>query len=270
MKTAEDIIDFVRNQMPMSHVSQLRLPVPPWQNVAMVSHVLFDFFGTLVTYAPDGPDHDFSRSYRLLQDMGSGLGYDEYRTLWAEIGDRFDQEADHTGREFLMQDQSAEFLRQALAREPTADEADAMAGAYLADWDTCVRYVPGLKAMLADLSASYRLAVISNTNDTGLVSAHLDAMGVRSYFDAVFLSVTVGWRKPHPRIFTAALGELGVEPGDAVFVGDSYRADFQGAARAGIRPFLIDPGHVTTVPDAARLSSVLGLASALAAVHQPC
>lgn len=77
----------------------------------MVSHVLFDFFGTLVTYAPHGPDHDFSRSHR-------------------------------TGREFAMRDLAAEFLRQAMAREPTAEEAGTMAGAYLADWDTCVRYLP--------------------------------------------------------------------------------------------------------------------------------
>lgn len=123
--------------------------------------------------------------------------------------------------------------------------------------------------MLADLSASYRLAVINNTNDTGLVSAHLDAMGVRSYFDAVFLSVTVGWRKPHPRIFSIALSELGIKRGDAVFVGDSYRPDFQGPAQIGIRPFLIDPGHAAHVPDHARLSSVLGLPAALADMQQP-
>lgn len=236
----------------------------------MVSHVLFDFFGTLVTYAPHGPDHDFRRSHRLQQSLGSGLGYDEYRLLWADIGNRFEEEADRTGREFSMQDLGAEFLRQALACEPTTDEADAVAGAYLTDWDMCVRYVPGLKAMLEDLSARHRLAVISNTSDTTLVPAHLDAMGVRTYFDAVFLSITVGWRKPHPGIFTAALSELNINARDAVFVGDSYRADFQGPTQVGIRPFLIDPGHASKVPDHARLSSVLELPSALAAMHEPC
>jgi hypothetical protein len=38
----------------------------------------------------------------------------------------------------------------------------------------------------------------------------------------VILSVTVGWGKLHPQIFTAALSELGIQPRDAVFVGDSY------------------------------------------------
>lgn len=43
----------------------------------------------------------------------------------------------------------------------------------------------------------------------------------RSYFDAVFLSVTVGWRKPHPGTFTcgaetcvtrADASEIAVDP----------------------------------------------------------
>ncbi len=63
------------------------------------------------------PDHDFGRSHRLLRSMGSGLGYDEYRALWADIGNRMDQEADRTGREFSMRDLGAEFLRTARAGE---------------------------------------------------------------------------------------------------------------------------------------------------------
>ena len=167
-----------------------------------------------------------------------------------------------------MRNLSAEFLRHALGREPTADEADAMASAHLADWQTCVRCLPGLEAMLADLNARYRLAVVSNTADTGMVPAHLDTMGVRRYFDAVVLSAETGWRKPHPGIFAAALRELGIGPHAAVFVGDSYRADYLGPTAMGITSFLIDPGHVTGAPDHARLASVFGLPSALASQNK--
>jgi hypothetical protein len=69
----------------------------------MVSHVLFDFFGTLVEYAPFGPDHDFGRSHRMLRDMGGSLGYADYCALWIDAGERFDAEADRTGiRSFLI------------------------------------------------------------------------------------------------------------------------------------------------------------------------
>lgn len=233
----------------------------------MASHILFDFFGTLVTYAPHGPEHDFGRSHRLVRSMGSSLAYEEYLTLWGATGNRFDQEADRTGREFAMRQLSADFLHQALGREPTEDEAVTMARGYLADWDTCVQYLVGLPQLLAGLRDRYRLCVVSNTSDTDLVPAHLEAMGVRRYFDAVILSVQVGWRKPRAEIFTAALTELGVKAGGAVFVGDSYGPDYLGPARAGIRSFLIDPGHLTKVPDHARLESVFDLASALTALE---
>jgi putative hydrolase of the HAD superfamily len=84
------------------------------------------------------------------------------------------------------------------------DELPRRCRSSVADWDACVRHLPGLGEMLAGLSARYRLAVVSNTVDTDLVPAHPDAMGVRHYFDAVVLSVETGWRKPHPGIFTAA------------------------------------------------------------------
>jgi putative hydrolase of the HAD superfamily len=232
----------------------------------MASHILFDFFGTLVTYAPHSPRHDFGHSHALLRSMGSSLAYEEYLALWAATGSRFDQEADRTGREFAMRQVSAGFLRHALDREPSEGEVAAMARGYLADWDTCVRYLPGLPQFLARLSAHYRLAIVSNTSDTDLVPAHLEAMGVRGYFDAVILSVQVGWRKPHAQIFTAGLNELGIEPGDAVFVGDSYGPDYEGPTRAGIRSFLIDPAYATEVPEHARLDSVFDLAQALTAV----
>jgi putative hydrolase of the HAD superfamily len=126
-----------------------------------------------------------------------------------------------------------------------------------------VRYLAGLKDMLASLSRRYKLAVVSNTDDTSLVPAHLNAMGVLEYFDAVILSVQIGWRKPHPAIFTATQETLGIGPGDALFVGDSYLPDYQGPSRAGITAFLIDPGHLAEVPDHARLASLFELPAAL-------
>ena len=238
------------------------------QNRGVPSHILFDFFGTLVAYSPRDPDHDFRRSHQLLRDMGGMLGYADYRAYWSTVHSRFDSAAYRTGREFAMTDVIAEFLRLTLCRQPTPDETDAMTKTHLADWDSCVRHLPGLADVLAELSSRYRFAVVSNTNDTDLVPAHLDAMGVRHYFDAVILSVSTGWCKPHPRIFLAALSELGIEASDAVFVGDSYRRDYEGPTKAGMRSYLIDPRKTTKAPEHARLSSIFDLPAALAALPE--
>ena len=49
--------------------------------------------------------------------------------------------------------------------------------------------------------------------------------------------------KPHPSIFVAALQLAGVDPRDAVMVGDSVRQDIEGARRIGMKAVLLHRSH---------------------------
>jgi putative hydrolase of the HAD superfamily len=84
------------------------------------------------------------------------------------------------------------------------------------------------------------VAVISNTED-GRVREALAAAGLAERFDVVVDSHLVGVSKPDPAIFRHALGLLGVEPHEAVFVGDSYAHDALAARAAGMHAVLLDP-----------------------------
>ncbi|MHA1506083.1 MAG: HAD family hydrolase [Candidatus Asgardarchaeia archaeon] len=53
-------------------------------------------------------------------------------------------------------------------------------------------------------------------------------------FDVVLLSSEFGVRKPHPKIFFAALNKLGVSPEESIFVGDSIENDIVGANKVGM------------------------------------
>jgi putative hydrolase of the HAD superfamily len=64
---------------------------------------------------------------------------------------------------------------------------------------------------------------------------HLLGNAVSDYFDAVICSAQVGYRKPHEQIFGFALEALGVAASEALFVGDDWHADIEGATAAGIR-----------------------------------
>jgi len=85
-----------------------------------------------------------------------------------------------------------------------------------------------------------RLAVISNTEDGRLADA-LAAAGLADRFDLLVDSHLVGLSKPDPAVFRYALGRLGVEAGEAAFVGDSYAYDALPARAAGLRAVLLDP-----------------------------
>jgi HAD superfamily hydrolase (TIGR01509 family) len=64
-------------------------------------------------------------------------------------------------------------------------------------------------------------------------------LGLDSHLDAVTFSAEVGWRKPAPQIFGAALRALGTGADRTVMVGDSEAADIAGAHAAGMRAVLL-------------------------------
>jgi putative hydrolase of the HAD superfamily len=69
-------------------------------------------------------------------------------------------------------------------------------------------------------------------------------------FDAEIFSNAIGLSKPDPRIYLACCGQLGVEPGEAVFVGDGANDELEGARRVGLLPILIHkPGQDPIWPE---------------------
>ncbi|HLM58650.1 MAG TPA: HAD family hydrolase [Pyrinomonadaceae bacterium] len=85
-----------------------------------------------------------------------------------------------------------------------------------------------------------RLAAVSNSPD-GSVENMVRDSGVEGYLEFALDSQRVGYSKPDPRIFAEAVGRLGVEPREAVYVGDSYSQDVAGARGAGLKAVLYDP-----------------------------
>ena len=73
--------------------------------------------------------------------------------------------------------------------------------------------------------------------------------------DAFTLSFEQGIQKPDPRLFARTLGALGVEPADALMVGDRSGPD-GAAVEAGITTLLLPP--LTDIEDR-RLHRVLAL-----------
>ena len=86
-----------------------------------------------------------------------------------------------------------------------------------------------------------QVALITN----GLVSTHVEKvehLGLESAMDHVVIADAVGMWKPDRRIFEHALSLCGVEPDEAIMVGDSLASDVAGAQGAGIRAFWFNPG----------------------------
>jgi HAD superfamily hydrolase (TIGR01509 family) len=100
---------------------------------------------------------------------------------------------------------------------------------------------PQAARVLASLGgAGLRTAVISNTED-GRLEELIALIELGGHFDFLLDSFVVGRRKPDAAIFQLALSRLGVEPGEAAFVGDSYAHDALAALAVGMGAILLDP-----------------------------
>ena len=116
------------------------------------------------------------------------------------------------------------------------------------------------RVLAALKKAGLRLAVISNTED-GRLDELLDLVGLKQHFEVLIDSQVVGQRKPDPGIFHLTLSRLGLEPQEAVFIGDSYAHDALAALAVRMRAVLLDPLDLypdSLCPRIRRLGELIG------------
>ncbi|HZP73267.1 MAG TPA: HAD-IA family hydrolase [Gaiellaceae bacterium] len=83
----------------------------------------------------------------------------------------------------------------------------------------------------------FRLGLITVcTEDVELVWPESSFAGL---FDVEVFSNSIGLAKPDPRIYLHCCEQLGVEPAEAVFVGDGANDELEGARRVGMQAILI-------------------------------
>ena len=121
-------------------------------------------------------------------------------------------------------------------------------------------YDDALPVLGALRATGLKIGLLSNTaRDLDEFVAHH-----RLTVDAVLTSGSHGKTKPHQAIFERMLELLGVEPGEAVMVGDTLEDDIEGARRVGMGAILIDregryPEGIDRLGDLRALPAALGL-----------
>lgn len=119
--------------------------------------------------------------------------------------------------------------------------------------------MPGALETLAALQQRYQLAVICNTGATpgSVLRDMLDRVGIGPYFTVQTYSNEEGLAKPRPEIFHRTLGRLGVEPVNAVHVGDNGRTDVAGAVAAGMQAIWFQSHPQASAPVAGQALSTI-------------
>jgi HAD superfamily hydrolase (TIGR01549 family) len=101
---------------------------------------------------------------------------------------------------------------------------------------------PVLQRELATMRRDGWLLGIVTNGSTGQ-DRKIDRLGVRSFFEVILVSETVGVRKPDPAIFQRALNETGCTAADTWMIGDNLINDIGGAATLGCSTIWISHGR---------------------------
>jgi len=194
--------------------------------------IVFDFTGTLMTPAPEP-----AVTYHTVgSSLGGSLTVDEVRmNLKAAIVKHFlgENVAKPTGPSIerarwrsIVQDCLTDIHP---ARVDQAFDHLWEHFSQAAHW-RCFDDVPPTIERLK--RAGYRIAIASNFDDR--LKAILPEAGFESQFDQVLISSDLGWSKPNPKFYEAALERIGASAPDRVLmIGDTLQGDVIAAEQAG-------------------------------------
>ena len=216
----------------------------------MVTDIIFDFFGTLVSYSPSRIHGHFGQTHTFLSGQGYEISYEDFTQAWDAAFKRLDVAAKESLVEFHMRDVAHTFFDDMFYAEVDEAVAQQLIEIYLREWNVGVVYYEGIRPFLQRLSQNYRLSLISNTHYRPLVIAHLAQMEIIDLFATITLSVDNGLRKPHPKIFEDTMQTLSIAPQQALYVGDNFQADYLGAKSVQMKAVLIDPKQKSEMDDA--------------------
>lgn len=207
--------------------------------------VFFDAGETLL-----GPDPSFAVVYtEVLRGRGVDLTVEDVEHTFANLSDTFTDlfrrsRSWSTSRE-LSRRFWGEFYRTVLGAleipDPDGGHFEALYRRFTR-FDTYRLFPDAIPTIERLRSSGLVVGLISNFE--AWLEEMLAEMKVADLLDVVTISGKEGVQKPEPEIFHRAIGRAGVDPDEALYVGDNPRDDIEGAESVGMSGVLIDRrGH---------------------------
>ncbi|HUW69068.1 MAG TPA: HAD-IA family hydrolase [bacterium] len=206
---------------------------------AGVKAVCFDLAGTLCDI-PIGGQWEAINAAGIISVLGrlgiSGSRSDELTSQFIDEKKRLRKEAKTSLREYEIRGQLRDFLG---SHGVAIDHLDAALWNELEflfikpELDITVRF-DDAKAILEYLQHKYPLYLLSNNVSRVLVEKILANLGLSEFFDAVFVSSDIGYRKPHEKFMQAVLSGIPHAPSECVMIGDRLSQDIEMANRFGM------------------------------------
>lgn len=215
------------------------------------SDVIFDLFNTLILFRPE-----LLPRIEINGRESFSTGKDVYRTFRRYFGNyEFDEFYDHFARSYKKfqtlknldnkeypNGKRFEIMLDDMGIRGNDSALQELVAAHMKSLSGSMTFPQEYTATLTRLvERGYRLSILSNFDCSKAAYDLLNLYNIAHYFDHIFISEDIGWRKPSPRAFEHAVSTLNVSVDDTVYIGDDYERDIVGAYRSNIDSILIDP-----------------------------
>jgi putative hydrolase of the HAD superfamily len=105
---------------------------------------------------------------------------------------------------------------------------------------------PYAKEILDYLRPNYNLYILTNGfRETQF--RKLGNCGLDIYFNEVFTSETIGYNKPHQKIFEWAITAVNAKKNECIMIGDDQKVDIEGAKKFGMDTIFFNPLNEKTI-----------------------
>lgn len=194
-----------------------------------IEAIIFDLGGVILNI-------DYQRTAKAFKELGL-TNFDELYTQLQQ-NDLFD--AYETG-----QITTADFITAIQAISPIALSSEAIVAA----WNAMLLDLPAHRLeTIQQLRAPYKVFLYSNTNAlhelafNKTVCECMQTPTLAPFFDKVYLSHTIGFRKPNKEGFELILKENNLNPATTLFIDDSPQ-HIAGASSLGIQTYFLEQGQ---------------------------
>ena len=211
-------------------------------NIRRPKAILFDMDNTILAQERVSPK-SWERVFARFASQLGGLDVKRFTDAMNEIRPRLQGDP--------VWDQWARLNMEASRRELVAlvfshlgvnagETADEVASAYAEIIEASLEVFPGAMGTLKRIREMGKGMALITNGLSDFQRGKIGRFGLEPFFDCIVIEEEFGVGKPDPRVFQHALGQLAVQPWDAMMVGDNLEADIAGAQSQGIYTVWVD------------------------------
>jgi len=206
------------------------MPIHP----ADVEAIVFDYGNTLIPFGHDQVNKTMTTLHQDLERLRGPVDPARLEALCIEARHAPFAGDDPHFREHDFEVLLASIVENLFGAPPAESELAQLRRARHDQFVDLIAVEDHVHETLRQLRSRFRLGLLSNYPDAPAIRTSLDKVGLSPYFETIVVSGEVGFCKPHPVCFAYSLAALGLPASRAVYVGDNWLADVQGAKRVGM------------------------------------